>query len=251
MARKALKSDDLIDALSEEKILKALSKMMYDQIRADMNNLIDNKLEKMKVELTTKIQETMENFVEKKSNEMSSKFQHQIDKLEDRVNQMETRFYQNELLICGHNLTNKSGSEIGDKPLIESVRELIKSDLNIQLLPNDINYTYVFKNKHESSVVPPILVNFSSVKTKNDLLQKVRQVRKLHTKNKNNSSPVYYNERLTKRNQQIFYQTRNMAKNKQILSTWIFKGEIYIKKDQTSAPQKIDSATRLEGLNGN
>lgn len=94
--------------------------------------------------------------------------------------------------------------------------------------------------------VPPTVFVFTCQHIRNDLLAKVELVRKQKLKSGTLHPRIFYNKRLSKSAQEIFYQTRLLVKKEAILSTWIFKGEVYIKKENTASPCRILSINDLK-----
>lgn len=246
MAKRSSKSEDLIESLCDDRVINALTSKMAQSF----NEVIDSKLNELKLDITNAVQETLDNLITSKIKEISSPLYDKINILEQRVNQLESINYQKDLLIFGYKPpTNDSNDEGNVTPstnsIIPSILDLLKSDLNLHYSSKDINYAFYMKKKEvNKSYSSPILVSFSTTGIKQEILQRVRLVRKQSLKS-NTYSRIYYNERLTKSNQEILFQARSLLKDRKIISTWTFKGDVYIKKELTSLPMKIISLNQL------
>lgn len=267
MSKKAIKPDDIIDSLNDEKVVNALllkiqdklSQSILDKLQgnlsATLGNIIDDKLDKwksnndlkfdsLKSQICESLNDTINNLIDNKVKAISTTFQSKIDSLDKRLSHLENLSFRNDIIISGFKPKK-------DAPLMESVMDLLNVDLNLQLTSKDFNYMFIMKNKvspQSSSQIhlPPVVVGFSSQHLRNDLLAKVKHIRKQKLRSDNTSPRIYYNERLSKSVQEIFYQSRLLVKEKRLLSTWAFKGEIYIKKENTSSPRRILSVNDLK-----
>lgn len=135
-------------------------------------------------------------------------------------------------------------------PLLDSVLNQIKRDLSILLTARDVNYIYIIKKRQGPQTANqhyglPIIVGLTSQHTRNDLLAKARTIEKQKLKSDNLTPRVYYNERLSKQTQEIFFQARSLVKKQCILSAWSYKGEVYIRRDKSTEPHRIVSLTDL------
>lgn len=145
---------------------------------------------------------------------------------------------------------SESTSRKHSNSLISTIQETIKMDLNIHVIISDINFAYILRNKnYQASASSPIVVSFTTNRLRNEILQKVRLIRRQQIQNKTtNINRIFYNERLSKENQEIYYQTRMLVKNNIVKSTWIFKSEVYIKKETSSYPKRILTMKDLEEI---
>lgn len=253
MSRKASKPDESTDLLHDEKFLNSISQRIEERIEdrltdkimekiqaritTSISDIIDEKLEKQQAQICTTIMHAMTNLLEQKMDNITPGVKTQMERYESRISQLENQAYKNELVIIG--FTPKP-----DKPLLDAVLDLINQDLQIKLNPKDVNYAYQLRRKGVSQsgiqpLPPPIIVGFTNQIQRDELLQKVKQIRKTLLKSDDCKQRVYYNERISKTAQEIFYQARLLVKSRQIFSTWTFKGEVYMKKDKTAPPQRI------------
>lgn len=176
-------------------------------------------------------------------------FNNQTKINDERIAKLENVNIQQELLIFGRpigsdqsTITDKSH----DQSLIDLICSHINKDLNISLNHKDINFLYKIKSKSGYKAPVPVLVNFVSMIKRNEVLQVARFSRKQRLKSGSTDSIIYYNERLTKINSEIFYHARSLLRSKLIASAWTFKGEIYIRKTSSSNPAKILCLKDLE-----
>lgn len=267
MSKKASKIDDITELMCDEKVLNAISlkiqdkisqsilEKLQDNLSATLANIIDDKLDKwksnndqkfdsLKLQICDSLNESINNMIDNKVKTISSTLLSKMESIDKKMNHLENDSFRNDIIISGFNPKK-------DATLIESVIDLLKDDLNLQFASRDFNYMFIIKNKerHQSSSqihFPPIVVGFTSQYLRNDVLNKVKLVRKQKLRSVNSNPRIYYNERLSRATQEIFFQSRLLVKEKRISSTWAFKGEIYIKKEISSSPCRVLSVNDLK-----
>lgn len=279
MSKKTLKTEDIIDVLNDKRVFsKFLDKMStemslkleskfnelstdlnvkisrevnskleskFNELTADLKNKIFNevnlKLEAKFNELTTELRENLisstRNITDEKIIQHIEPIHKDLAHIKVRLDDLETKQVQNELIIVGvkaNNTATQQQMEI-NKDLFELVLNHLKFDLDINISPHEINYVYRMYNKSKGEQkTSSIVVNFLSNTKKYEILHKAYTLRKNFS-----ASKIFYNERLTRKNADLFYKTRSLQSINKIHTTWIYKGEVYIRKDPTSKPVKI------------
>lgn len=245
MSKKLSKSEELIEALSDQRVIKAIVNIIRDELINDLNEKIECKFKELKTELTADLTSMLENPVKKITSEVMleslNPVKQDITKLHDRITLLESREYQNDLFICGLEANDAEKNEA----MIDLVIRNIHQDLKIKLDHKDINFAYRTRKPDKPNQHPPILVSFTSALKRNEILQTVRIIRKQQLKPPYPQQKIYYNERLNKINSELAYIARDLQRKKKILSTWIFRGEVYIRKEQASKPQRILNQSEL------
>lgn len=247
MSKKATKTDELVEALCDERVL---SKFL-DKITSEVNSKLESKFNELIEEMNEKLKISIEKIVEEKTKQSLIPIRNELSSVDERIDVLEANSIKNDLIIVGllRNSMDKEndGTKIQshqdmNKELFELVLDHLKNDLEMQISPSDINYVYKLnKNKKEDQTRSSIMVNFNSYAKKYEVIHRARLLRK-----KANCLPsIFYNERLTKKISELYFKTRTLQRMKKIHSTWIFKGEIYVRKDSISKPSKVTQTKDL------
>uniref|UniRef100_A0A8D8Z952 Uncharacterized protein n=1 Tax=Cacopsylla melanoneura TaxID=428564 RepID=A0A8D8Z952_9HEMI len=95
----------------------------------------------------------------------------------------------------------------------------------------------------------PIIVKFSNRQMKKNFIIQTRKAKlkcdclNLPTPSTN---PIYVNDHLTKTRSNIMFEARNLVRKKMIKSAWTVEGNIWIKRDDMSAPVRISAMNDLK-----
>lgn len=113
----------------------------------------------------------------------------------------------------------------------------------------------IFRVKSGSSIKKPIIAEFTSVLTKEKLLNSIKvfkkQYREITTstiKIKGTAQPIYISENLTPKAKRLFYLARDYAKNKNYKFCWVSHGVVYLRKTEGSSALRIINETDFEKL---
>lgn len=103
-----------------------------------------------------------------------------------------------------------------------------------------------------------IVAELKSVQMKNEILAAARKYnasrdgdQKLNTTQigiKGRPTPIFVSEYLAGSDRKLFYMAREFAKNNNYQFCWVRNGNIFIKKDSTSKPLRVDSEAALNSL---
>ena len=111
--------------------------------------------------------------------------------------------------------------------------------LEVSLNEEDIEKaSRIGKNKADKP--KKILIQFRKEETKEQIYRK-RKILK-----NNPEGEFYINEDLTPLTAELFHKTRKCVKRKNLKSCWTYRGNIYVKEDETSKPLLIINETALQ-----
>lgn len=172
----------------------------------------------------------------------------ELDKTRDSINK-----------INQHALSNCI--EIGNVPQTQEdlpqVAKIILENLGMNPADHEISSIYRKGGKPENSGLPkPIIVKFSSKKSRDTVLQKSRKTRvltSLFSKQNENGSIVngdgrivYISEHLTAANKYIHKRARELKREGLIKFVWIRNGIIFTKKEENCPPIIIANIKQLD-----
>ena len=176
-----------------------------------------------------------------------------VQKQENDINELRIQMAEYNQEIAKAN-TEKNRHEAGDKinnlkftgigdtddpkgKIIEIIKEELKIEINedeIEIIP-DRRQQISTKNETESRrTKPPTSPQATETTTKMHVV-KFKNIWKKRLTYRNRiqlRSRIYINEDLTKEKSQLFYQCRNMKKQKAIKTTWTQDGTVYIRTNE-------------------
>lgn len=156
--------------------------------------------------------------------EICSDNQGQIEEMQVRLDQLEQYTRKDNVIIQGL----KSGSyaaaasdatedeDLSDEQLEANVLKFFETDLGVVLAPADINIMHYVPAK----VGKNILVKFVTRKSKLLVLK---------NRSKLKGKQVYISEHLTRRNNQLFYQARMLAKQNRVSGAWVRNAKVFVR----------------------
>ncbi|KOB66199.1 Zinc finger DNA binding protein [Operophtera brumata] len=122
---------------------------------------------------------------------------------------------------------------------------LLAEKIGVPFQEHDINSIDRLGSPMQENSVGPrkIVIRFTRRITRNTFLQKARQRRGLITSAElgleGPPAPLYFNERLTRLNRQLFAKARGECRHHQWRYCWIKSGRIYLRKDEGSQVSRI------------
>lgn len=177
MAKRAGKLDDLTEALNDEKMLANLTNKIQDRLTYEVSterqdkltqelreaiesrfNELNSDFQKKIIEMQTKMMETLEKSVKEMLTKSTSAFNSQLAEQNDRLNVLETKYIQNEIVICGlgdklpetkDDLETNQLKEMNMAPLMQLVLQQLKKDLSINIDIKDINFIYRMRKRDD------------------------------------------------------------------------------------------------------
>jgi len=272
MTKKAIKAEDIIDAIQDPKITEILMKNLTQLITpiveivvAKMSASLSEAFEKMVDQKISTNQETIIASCDTKlfqaQESITKAYTEKITHLEDelarftvRMDVLDVQSRAKSLII--HGLDEDSLSETAPKDadygvwrsnqqqvLTHSVLELCRSRLNMELAEIDISDIRRIAQKKDSKS-RPVLVEFKSKLTRD----KIYQSRKILKPSDGHFGPqIFINENLTRHNANLFFCARKLLKEKKISAAWSMNGAVYIKMDPSldSRPKRITKLNEL------
>lgn len=258
MSKKATKTDEFIEALCDERVLSKI----FDKITSEVNSKLDLKFNELMVEMNEKLNDkinemnekikiSIEKITDEKISQSINPVMNELSSMEERIDTLEAMSVQNDLIIIGlrSKIKDKEADPARNQPQTETNKDLLDlvlnhliNDLEIKILPQEISHVFRLNKKSKDENRSSIVVNFISSSKKFEVIRKAKYLRK----NANPFPTIFHNERLTKKNSDLFFKSRTLQKLKKIQATWIYKGEIYIRKESASKAIKI---TQYKDLN--
>lgn len=174
--------------------------------------------------------------------------------LKNRITTLEKKLNIQESNTCSSmvEIRNIPKSENQDKKDLIKIIQIIGSTLGLAQEIQECEIRNVFRTKSEA-----VVVDFVSVVRKQSLLiqyKKYNKIRRekgetlLQTEHLHLPGPtkqIYLSEYLIMKTRHLFFLARNNVKNKNLYAAWTFKGKIYVKKEQSSIPLRIDEEADL------
>jgi len=235
-----IKVDDLVEALTDPKVVQALTTMLAPCIKTCLREELDQlKLTLGKVEVAYAEQE-----------KLITSLQSENKQLKRRIDSLDTISRQTSLVIRG--LPESSYAEKatggGDRSVSsslgglnakqhaasteKSVLDLCKTDLGLDLCSKDIEVSYRLRSQN-TGAPRPILVTFASRKIRNEVYERRRVLKgKVGAK-------VYICENLTASVSEIVREARQLVKDKRLHSCWTSGGSVVVKRTEAGKPSVV------------
>lgn len=225
---------------------------VIEKISNELISRIDQKFNELVLDMEEKFKISVAKISEDIINESITPLKNELKLANERIEALEAQSAQNDLIIHGLKLSNPEKVEgtpsnrpqpDGSKFIMDLVIEHLKNDMRIPISTSDINYAYSMKRKKDEQASSSILVNFTSISKKYEIIRKAKLLRKSENPHPN---IIFYNERLSRKNSELSYKARSLLRIKKIQATWTYRSEIYILKDSFSKPTKITTLNDLE-----
>jgi hypothetical protein len=220
--------DSLVTALSHEKVLDALGKIVQNSIDAAFSEKLDSlsrAFESLQTEL--KQRNAQIDTLTKKNAELKTQIRNQnlqIEKLE-AYNRQENLIVQG--LPVSYAQAATTAAADGDDAVEHSADTELKfltlcgDKLGLQLKPSDISICHRLP-KSAKQQFPPVIVRFTNRKARTAVLQARKKLRGTDT-------PVYINEHLTRSAATLFSNARKLLKESKLGGVWTKNGQVIIK----------------------
>lgn len=195
----------------------------------------------------TKLAESMANLATQ-VNELKAKSKEKdvrIQNMENKVNALEQQLINKSIEI--KNVENKDFSA-------SDVIKRIATSVNVDVHETDISNSYRIKQKDDK-----IIVEFSSLNKKRELMSKIRSHRisgdvlntQTSNEDNNNVSPaitnnIFINDQLTAHNRKLLWLAKTKAKDCGWKFVWVRNGHLFAKKTETSTKILLLNASDLE-----
>lgn len=233
-------TDDLINALRDDRVLDALGSIYEAKLQATLKDLL----------------QTVTHL--KHENELKDR---KISCMQQRIDDLEAYNRRDNLLISGLPIETYSEAATvgvsGDRnqqqvnthsstaesscATEQAVLKLFNTSLNVKVTEKDISIAHRLPSKNKSQ--PPVaIVRFTSRKARDDVYNARRKLRSL------TSSRIFINEDLSKTTAELYQQARKLVRSKQLHSTWTRNGSLFTKVSEEARPQKITNSGELPVL---
>lgn len=180
----------------------------------------------------------------------NSKLQNDVAILSNKLELMEQRQRQNNVIIQG--IPESRNENIYET--LHKVSQIIKCEIDPYETVSSAYRVRSFTAPSDN-VPRKIVVQFNSNHMKNNFIAAARKTRKSLPGNKfnglpyDNSGTVFFiNEHLTRRNLELHHKTRLAAKDKQYKYVWVKDGAIFVRKSDTSKAIKISNENSIARL---
>ena len=225
-------SDQIIEALKNDSVLEAITKA----VSSSVNLAVDEAVAK---HMTT-IQKTLEEIKSNNANILAKleavkkeneSLKVRLDAAEARLEDLDREGRSCNLIIKGlpeaslSELASASGDDqntaaaSSHESVIDNVLKFCANDLRISLNKQDIVSSFRLKAGPRDKI-RPILVKVVNRKTKETILSARKTLR-------NDKKPIFINEHLTKTAAELYSIARKALKDKKIVSTWTYNGQVY------------------------
>src|SRR6218665_410179 len=238
MAKKTIKSDELIDLINnDDKVLSAIMLRIEDKLTVLMEKVLD----KYTAALMPKIESMINEKVDKRSsdqNSVNTGLAKETLKLNTKINDLETQLRQGNLMIYG--LRGKPSATSEENEPINLALALFNNEMSVEVRHKDISKAYFLPSKDAER--RPMLIQFNNPRVRGNILLARKA---LKTDSDDKKSRIYINEHLTSLNATLFTEARKLVKEKSLHSTWTRDGRIYIKRSESNT----ERPTRITSLN--
>ena len=229
-----LKADDLVEALSDGKVMAALAGILAPLINApiaEMDKKIDNLISAVH-DLKTNYRALQNEVVELR--QVNDGLKNQLFVQSGRIDDLENYSRCDNLIIKG--LPEQSHAERASSSNLrtdglppatsnQSVEttfiSFCRESLHVEVSPHDLSTAHRMKAGPKDRV-RPVIVRFTNRRIRDE----VYRSRKLL---KNNRDNIYISEHLTKSTSELFYEARKLLREKKLYSTWTQNGQVLVK----------------------
>ena len=224
------------EALTADKFMELCSSREYKSI-------IQQALEPMKKEI-----KTLKLRVNKQENdiaELRRKLEENCKEIRNREDKTTT---EKNRLEAGEKINNLKFTGVGDTDdpkgkIIEIIKEELKVDIKeeeIEIIPTRLKKTSTKNETEQTNSLSSTKATTPKATETNKMhivkFHNIWKKRQIYRNRMQLTSRIFINEDLTKEKSQIFYQSRNLKKQKAIKTTWTQDGTVYIR---TNTDEKI------------
>ncbi|XP_037973155.2 uncharacterized protein LOC125488472 [Plutella xylostella] len=225
-------------------------KTVSDQLSAltTLVNTWESRIQK----LESNAQEMNENLNNLKSqNAEISTLHDTIDLLQEQLNTQEQFSLRNEIEICG--ITEFDNENLTHTVLVSAQK------IGVELTVSDIDHVTRVgpKSKPDAAAAAaeprPVVARLLRNNKRNEILHASKVRRNLSTGDiglGGTARKIYFNERLTKVNRQLFREARNRSKQSGFKFCWVKNGSIYIRREDQKFPKLIRNTYDLDQVLG-
>ena len=274
MSKKSLKVDDILDLVTDDRVVDVLAARLasddrvIDSLAIRLTTIFSPIMEALFNKLADNFLAKLEVMVEKVSKEFLTKscepLYQRMSSLEDENTRLKAQLEENERNTRLNNLvvhglpeapwTGESMGESNSKPTYFQLRhaaiheslDFFTTRLQMPVTEADISFAFRIPNKVKGAP-RPLVVGFVGRRIRDTIFASRGSLKSPHG---SKSSSIYINDHLTRTNSLIFAKTRGLLRDQRIHSTWTSGGNILIRRSDSSTekPIKITSLQQLEDL---
>ncbi len=191
------------------------------------------------------IQETLQSVIAPVISDMRNEISEMRDNLDmktNEINKLQEEIDDLKQSDKGYTLRIEGLMETPQEDVRDTVCRFVTETLEVQLSTWEIDYCFrVGKQTDQNQKAPrKIVLRLLSQNKKKKILFSKKKLRGM-----NSSTPVFINEDLIPKRGQIFKDARLAVKDGQLSRTWVFEGQIYVKKTDSSEGEIVKSLPAL------
>lgn len=224
----------------------------------------DSKLESIQTAmcvLTTQNTEILQSiaFMSQQYDDMVIKIKNlESDRKLDRchIKQLEEKVENLERMLCSTRVEIRNiPRKLGESK--EDLYKIVTDTATVLELPVQRHEVKDIFRTGKKDVISSIVVDFVSVTTKENIIKKVRQFNNNNKQNKLNTThlkiegskkPIYISEKLTPKNQHLYYLARNFAKDNDYKYCWISYGKVFLRQDDGKKLTLVNNEEDINSL---
>lgn len=224
----------------------------------------DSKLESIQTAmcvLTTQNTEILQSiaFMSQQHDDMVIKIKNlESDRKLDRchIKQLEEKVENLERMLCSTRVEIRNiPGKLGESK--EDLYRIVAETATVLELPVQRHEVKDIFRTGKKDVTSPIVVDFVSVPTKENIIKKARQFNNKNKQNKLNTihlkiegpkKPIYISEKLTPKNQHLYYLARNFAKDNDYKYCWISYGKVFLRQDEGKKLTLVNNEEDINSL---
>lgn len=235
--------ESLINALSNERVVEAFSKLLLPTFTAEVNKQLES-FREIIVKRDAEINE-----LKKENAQLRNSTRQQTQQIESLEN------YTRVDNIIVHGLPESVAAVVGNQgpdqrqpneDVFTSEKiftDFCRDKLHIGVNPSDISICHRLPAPRNSdrTTSRPMIVRFSNRKLKAKIIAARKDLK---------GTNIYVNEHLTKHTSEMFATARRLVKEKRLLGAWTVNGRLVVKvaTDQGTDTKTISSPLELSGL---
>lgn len=132
-----------------------------------------------------------------------------------------------------------------------------KTGIKVDCIVRDSDIRTIFRTKTKNETQSPIIVEFATAVTKEELLKSTRLYNKNNSNDKLNTAhldivgtarPVYVSENLTSKAKRLYYLARELSKDRCYAHCWTLNGQVFLRKTDGAPHLRINSEEDLVSL---
>ena len=233
MSKKANKTDELVEAILDDRILNAL----VTRLKPTIHEILTEFRISMEVMIKNQVSEMVQTLSEPLHSQIRD-LTGEMKVVNLKLDAIENEQRLNCLIVQGIPVSadvNSANRTDVAQPLLSYFRD----KLNLEIDDNDIDIAYKLP-RGQHTKPPPILIKFTSRRVRDYVYYSRRPARSDYQ----HHNTVFINEYLTRHNANLFSHARSLVKDKRIFKTWTRAGYTFIKSTD-SREEKPLKITRL------